>query len=52
LVPALRAGADEGAPIAATDPTGEAALAFDRIAERIEVELAPTRRFRPELKLV
>jgi ATP-binding protein involved in chromosome partitioning len=52
LVPALRAGADEGRPIVATDPGDPATEAFNRIAERIDVELAPTRRFRPELKLV
>jgi ATP-binding protein involved in chromosome partitioning len=52
LVPELREGADVGAPIVATDPDGEPAAAFAAIAERIEVELAPTRRFRPELKLV
>jgi ATP-binding protein involved in chromosome partitioning len=52
LVPELREGADTGAPIVATDPDGEAANAFVAIAERIDVELAPTRRFRPELKLV
>ena len=52
LVPDLREGADVGVPIVVTDPDGEAGLAFAEIAERIEVELAPTRRFRPELKLV
>jgi ATP-binding protein involved in chromosome partitioning len=52
LVPELREGADTGAPIVATDPDGEAASVFAAIAERIDVELAPTRRFRPELKLV
>jgi ATP-binding protein involved in chromosome partitioning len=52
LVPALREGADTGAPIVASDPDGEAARAFVAIAERIDVELAPTRRFHPELKLV
>jgi ATP-binding protein involved in chromosome partitioning len=52
LIPELREGADTGAPIVATDPDGEAAGAFAAIAERIDVELAPTRRFRPELKLV
>ncbi|MGH9117762.1 MAG: Mrp/NBP35 family ATP-binding protein [Acidimicrobiales bacterium] len=52
LVPALRQGADDGTPIVVTDPSGEASLAFAVIAERLDVELAPTRRFRPELKLV
>jgi hypothetical protein len=35
-----------------TDPDGEAATAFAAIAERVEVELAPTRRYRKELKLL
>jgi ATP-binding protein involved in chromosome partitioning len=52
LVPALREGGDVGAPIVVTDPGGEAARAFLDIAERIDVELAPTRRFHPELKLI
>ena len=41
LVPALREGGDAGRPIVATDPDGEAGQAFARIAERIDVELAP-----------
>lgn len=52
LVPALREGADAGRPIAVTDPAGEASRAFDAIAERIDDELAPTRRWNPELKLI
>jgi ATP-binding protein involved in chromosome partitioning len=52
LVSALREGGDSGRPIMVTDPDGEAAQAFGRIAERIEVELAPTRRYRKELKLL
>ncbi|CAN5223796.1 P-loop NTPase [soil metagenome] len=52
LVPALRAGSDEGRPIVAVDPTSEAAVAFQAIAEVIDVELAPTRRYRSELKLI
>ena len=51
LVPALREGGDDGRPIVAVDPTSEAALAFTAIAERIDVELAPTRVYRTELKL-
>ena len=39
-------------PDRAHRPDGEAAEAFARIAERIEVELAPTRRYRKELKLL
>ncbi|MEO7429967.1 MAG: P-loop NTPase, partial [Acidimicrobiales bacterium] len=52
LVTELRAGGDSGHPIVLTDPDGDAAVAFARIAERIEVELAPTRRYRKELKLL
>jgi ATP-binding protein involved in chromosome partitioning len=52
LVPALREGGDVGRPIAAVDPDSEAAAAFRAIAERVDVELAPTRRFNPELKIL
>jgi ATP-binding protein involved in chromosome partitioning len=52
LVPALREGGDVGRPIAAVDPDSEAAEAFRAIAERVDVELAPTRRFNPELKIL
>ncbi len=52
LVPALREGGDSGAPITVTDPDSEAAQAFASIAERIDVELAPTRRFNPALKII
>jgi ATP-binding protein involved in chromosome partitioning len=52
LVPALREGGDTGHPIVVSEPDGEAAAAFARIAERIDVELAPTRVFNAELKLI
>jgi len=52
LVPAMREGGDVGAPIVAVEPDSEAARVFATIAERIDVELAPTRRFHPELKLI
>jgi len=52
FVTELREGGDSGRPIMLTDPEGEAAAAFGRIAERIEVELAPTRRYRKELKIL
>ncbi|MEJ5255354.1 MAG: P-loop NTPase [Acidimicrobiales bacterium] len=52
LVPLLREGGDSGRPAVVADPDGEAARAFASIAERIETELAPTRRFHPELKLI
>jgi ATP-binding protein involved in chromosome partitioning len=51
LVPALREGSDAGRPITVVEPEGEAALAFAQVAEQIDVVLAPTRRFHPELKI-
>jgi ATP-binding protein involved in chromosome partitioning len=36
----------------AVDPDAEASQAFAAIAERVDVELAPTRRTHPELKLI
>src|SRR5439155_24031771 len=45
LVPALREGGDTGSPIVAVDPSSEAAQIFRNIAERVDGELAPTRRF-------
>ena len=51
LVPELREGADTGSPIAA-DPTTEAGAAFAALAERVDVELAPKKVFRSELKIV
>jgi ATP-binding protein involved in chromosome partitioning len=52
LVTELRKGGDSGRPIVAVDPESEAAVAIKGIAERIDVELAPTRRFHPELKIM
>jgi ATP-binding protein involved in chromosome partitioning len=52
LVPALREGGDTGRPIVITEPDGEAAAAFADMAARIDDELAPTRRYRKELKLI
>ena len=52
LVPALREGADEGEPIVVSQPDDEAAQVFTRMAERIDVELAPKRIYRTELKIV
>ncbi len=51
LVPELRAGGDVGRPIVVADPDDDAAQAFIRIAERLDVELAPSRVFHPELKI-
>jgi ATP-binding protein involved in chromosome partitioning len=50
LVTELREGGDVGAPVTVTDPAGEASVAFEQLAKRVE-ELAPKRVYRPELKL-
>jgi ATP-binding protein involved in chromosome partitioning len=52
LVPELREGADEGHPLVAGHPDSEAGRVFAEIAERIAVELAPTRRYNPQLKII
>jgi len=52
LVPELREGSDTGRPIMAEHPDSEAGRAFAAIAERIDVELAPTRRYHPQLKVI
>jgi ATP-binding protein involved in chromosome partitioning len=52
LIPALRAGSDEGKPIAAVEPDSEIGRAFHTLAERIAVELRPKKVYSPELKLV
>jgi ATP-binding protein involved in chromosome partitioning len=52
LVPLMREGGDDGHPIVVSDPTGEAAQVFAHIAERVDQELAPTRRTHRELKLI
>ncbi|MBW2472871.1 MAG: Mrp/NBP35 family ATP-binding protein [Deltaproteobacteria bacterium] len=48
LVTAMREGADAGKPITVTDPSGEAAEAFDRIADEL-VARGPRLRSHPEL---
>jgi ATP-binding protein involved in chromosome partitioning len=50
LVPAVRQGADEGVPIRISDPDGEAAAAFEALADRVEA-LGPARIYRRELTL-
>jgi len=50
LVPALRRGGDDGVPVRLSDPDGEAALAFEALADRIEA-LGPSRIYRRELTL-
>jgi ATP-binding protein involved in chromosome partitioning len=52
LVPDLREGADSGTPLVADQPDSEAGKIFAEIAERIAVELAPTRRYNAALKIV
>jgi ATP-binding protein involved in chromosome partitioning len=51
LVPELRAGSDSGKPIVAVEPESEAAEVFGHIAETIDVELAPKRIYRSELRI-
>jgi ATP-binding protein involved in chromosome partitioning len=50
LVPSLRRGADEGVPVRISDPDGEAALAFEALADRVEA-IGPARIYRRELTL-
>jgi len=52
LVPQLREGGDDGHPITAVAPESDAAKAFVAIAERVDVELAPTRRYNPALTII
>jgi ATP-binding protein involved in chromosome partitioning len=52
LVPALREGGDVGRPIVVADPDSEASVAFRSIAERLETDVTPRRRYRTELKIV
>jgi ATP-binding protein involved in chromosome partitioning len=52
LVAALRAGGDEGKPIAAVEPDSEVGRAFHHLAEQIAVELRPKKVFSPELKVI
>ncbi len=51
LVSELRAGGDSGHPIAVQTDT-EAGAVFADLAERVDVELAPTRVRRAELKII
>ncbi len=50
LVPAVRVGGDTGVPVRVADAGGEAALAFDALATRLE-ELGPARIYRRELNV-
>jgi ATP-binding protein involved in chromosome partitioning len=51
LLAELREGSDSGTPIVVSSPESEAAAAFDEIARVVIEELAPTKRFHPELKI-
>jgi ATP-binding protein involved in chromosome partitioning len=52
LVQELREGSDSGRPIMAYAPDSEASQVFLRMAETIDVDLAPTRRYNAGLKLL
>ncbi len=52
LTTSLREGCDSGSPLAAVEPQSEAGQVFADIAEEVAVNLAPTRRYHPELRLV
>jgi ATP-binding protein involved in chromosome partitioning len=52
LVPELREGSDVGEPIVVAKPDDEASVVFRQIAERVDVELAPKKIYRPELKII
>jgi ATP-binding protein involved in chromosome partitioning len=52
LIQKLRDGADNGRPIVVTDPTSEAGAVFAAMAETIDVDLAPKRRYNAELKII
>ncbi len=52
LVPELRAGADIGEPIVVSHPDDPASRVFHAMAERLDVEMAPKRIYRTQLKIV
>ena len=52
LIPALREGGDDGLPIVAVDPDGEAGQAFHAIAAKIAVDLRPRKVFSSQLKVI
>ena len=51
LVPALRAGGDEGKPIAAVEPDSETGRAFHELAARIAVEMRPKKVYSSALRV-
>ena len=48
----LREGSDNGNPLMASMPTSEAGQVFSKMAEVIDVQLAPTRKYNKELKFL
>ena len=52
LLPALREGSDDGEPIVASDPEGEAAVIFSEMARAIDEDLRPSRRYNAALKII
>ena len=46
----MRQGADDGVPVRISDPGGEAAPAFEALADRVEA-MGPARIYRRELTL-
>jgi ATP-binding protein involved in chromosome partitioning len=52
LVPELREGADNGEPIVVSHPDDPSSQVFRAMAERLDVEMAPKRIYRTELKIV
>ena len=52
LVPALREGSDSGNPIMAMAPESEAGQVFAAMAEKLDVEMAPKRRYTSKLNLL
>ncbi len=51
LVPALRAGGDDGHPIIVEAPDDESSRAFTAVAAALDTELAPRRVYHPDLKI-
>jgi ATP-binding protein involved in chromosome partitioning len=51
LVPELRAGGDDGRPIAATEPDSEVGRAFHELAEKIAVGMRPKKVFSDALRV-
>lgn len=52
LVPELREGSDSGKPIMAMAPDSEAGHVFAAMAEKIDVEMAPKKRYTSKLNLL